>query len=353
MEDVSQNIKNVIKEYREKNEYFQQKLKEQEEKEKELNYANMYQKDNQKQKSSPMHVTEAKKDRLPTIYERETENNQNQSIKYEEVHDDMRMSNKNVRNLESLKKNNEQKAIPRPEQSSHKPKLNITGNKFASSLKESDVILENSHEESKSNLMYNSNQSYTNTKQKGSTMKSKSQIDKSQKESQSFANETSKKPQMINTITDTLSVRNSPNPNKTAKSNKFGTSSKKFEQREEMYSDEEIEFIEEFLVKHVNDTITKLQTEGIKIPKELKMFDHRIYNGKADKVALYQKLTNEWNSYNHLNKKPGYSCNRNNTRPQTTSQYQHTDEEKPSKVDIIVTQKVRNIRRPLSFYKKF
>jgi len=115
---------------------------------------------------------------------------------------------------------------------------------------------------------------------------------------------------------------------------------------------EEIEFIEESLARHVNETLTKIQETNKKTISKPKMFDHDMYNGKADKVALHQHLTNEWNTYNML------TNNKSKTKiaytTHTTSSQLLTDEEKkPSKVDIIVTQKVRNIRRPLSFYKKF
>lgn len=251
-----------------------QKIKEQENKEKELSYKNLYDKSNQNQVKnySPMRTTPAKKERLPTIHERETENF---SIKplTEEKEDNESIKRKGNQNQEKGKVERREEF----EQSGKSLQFEVTAK---SSFKEKETPLKppiNTH--------------------------------------------TKAKP-IINSINDTIESKNVPNPKKKVEinsmsdtiqepkskanstlSSKILNSSPLKMTRDEL-SSSNIEKIEETLVKSIA-TFQNNRSETSKTNKPITTktsFKHEVYNGHVDKVALYNYLTEEWRKTPFLNK---------------------------------------------------
>ena len=111
----------------------------------------------------------------------------------------------------------------------------------------------------------------------------------------------------------------------------------------------------EFLLNHEKEQANKSVNNTLSKTKSSKlMIKHEKYNGKSDKVALYQLMSNEWNNNQFLSKNKAKSkSNFNTTLTQSSLNDLANLKKKENKENMFISQKVRNIRTPLSFYKKF
>lgn len=112
-------------------------------------------------------------------------------------------------------------------------------------------------------------------------------------------------------------------------------------------------------------TIKKIKIKAQPISKKYNLFleksvfqdkvlSQKKYNGKSDRVALYQLMKNEWNKVTVLNK-PNSSYIKNHMNSNMfaeTSQLSET-EKQALRLKQLEQQKMRNIRRPVNHYQKF
>jgi hypothetical protein len=285
---------------------YSQKIKEQENKEKLVNSPKF------DKNYSPLKVTQSKKDRLPTIQERETENFSIKPLTEEKEIDDIiikqRMKNPATNQTNSIEAN-----INKSKDSKERLEKSIKFDVTLPSKNESPtysnntnkIINNNNYPISENNFPQNN--VAPSIKNKNLVINSiNDTIDQKNIHSLRQPHLSDKiKTNVINSIQDTLieqiHISNQPIKQKMNKHSKINSQSRKVTG---IYN-AEIELLEESLVKSITDLDKMYEREKIKnekIKDKKAILKHEIYNGFIDRVSSYNFVSKEWGQIAFLNK---------------------------------------------------
>ncbi len=287
---------------------YSQKIKEQENKEKLVNSPKF------DKNYSPLKVTQSKKDRLPTIQERETENFSIKPLTEEKEIDDIiikqKMKNSANNQTNSIEANiNKSKDSKERLEKSVKFDVTLPSNEVSPTYSNNPNKLINNNNYPTSVKNYPQNNVAASIKNKNLIINSiNDTIDQKNNHSLRQPHYNDKiKTNVINSIQDTLTehrnINNQPIRQRTNKPSKINSQSRKVNTYE--IDNAEIELLEESLVKSLTGLNKMNDGEYIKNRKvgdKKALLKHEIYNGLIDRVSSYNFVSKEWSQIAFLNK---------------------------------------------------